>query len=174
MKFRPVVFDREKNTFLNTEYLSGLFFLYKKYSHWLDDDFAFQGRNPFRYFLENIEKLSPYFWVVTDEKSGKDAGFIYLDNITGDFEKLHSAEVNACFFKNYWGKFVLETGIKFLRMCFVDLGFKKIKALVYPQNFRVKTLLNKLGFKKEAYLKSETVSRGRFQDIEIYSVIKER
>ena len=46
----------------------------------------------------------------------------------------------------------------------------KIKALVYPENFRVKTLLKLTGFEKEALLKNETLRKGKLQDIEVYSL----
>ena len=47
-----------------------------------------------------------------------------------------------------------------------------LKAYVFPQNSRVKTLLKKSGFKKEAVLKAETVKNGELQDIDVYSIIK--
>lgn len=173
-RFRPIIIDYEKNFFLNTEYISSIFFLYIRYSRYLDDDYALDGRGLFKYFVENIQNLSPYFWIIFDEKAQVPAGFVYLDKLTGDSNHLHSGEVSACFFKKYWGGFTLETAKKFYELCFEKLGLTKLKAEIYPQNYLVKTLLKKSGFKKEGYLKAETIRRGKLQDIEIYSLIKER
>ena len=48
-----------------------------------------------------------------------------------------------------------------------------MKAYIFPQNFKVKTLLKCAGFKKEAVLKAETIKNGVLQDIEVFSIIKE-
>jgi RimJ/RimL family protein N-acetyltransferase len=44
--------------------------------------------------------------------------------------------------------------------------------LRFCPNFKVKTLLKKSGFKKEAILKAETIKNAKLQDIEVYSIIK--
>lgn len=62
----------------------------------------------------------------------------------------------------------------FINYCFQHYGFQKIKALVYPDNSRVKTLLKNAGFVKEALLKSETLRKGQLQDIELYSVFNNK
>ena len=173
-RFSPVILDFGRKRLLNTEKLSKLFFLYLRYAKYLDDDFANDNRPLYRYFIENVERLSPFFWVINNEQTNDIAGFVYLDNFTGNSEILHAAEVSACFFKKYWGDFTADTGKKFLKICFEELGLKKVKALIYPQNFRVKTLLKKIGFEKEGLLKAETLRNNKLQDIEIYSVINER
>lgn len=173
-RFKPVIIDEENQIYLNLHYLLTLFNLYRSYSKYLDDDYAAEGMEFSDYFLSNIKRLSPYFWVIVEPYSGETAGFVYLDNFSGSRVRLHSAEVSACFFKKFWGGFTTECAREFFKICFDELGLLKIKALVYPQNFRVKTLLKRTGFKKEGYLKSETLRQNKLQDIEIYSVIKER
>lgn len=172
--FKPLLINIEDKNFINPEDLTRLFFLYLRYSKYLDDDFAADGRSLLKYFTDNINKLSPYFWIVFDDETRKPAGFVYLDKITGDSKTLHNAEVSACFYKEFWGRFTYETAKIFFNFCFEKLGLIKIKAQIYPQNFIVKTILKKCGFKKEGYLKSETISGGKLQDIELYSLIKER
>jgi RimJ/RimL family protein N-acetyltransferase len=49
----------------------------------------------------------------------------------------------------------------------------KVKAQIYPQNFRVKTLLKNSGFIYEATLKNETLRAGKPQDIEVYSLYRD-
>ena len=45
---------------------------------------------------------------------------------------------------------------------------------MYPDNYRVKTLLKNAGFVKEALLKNETLRNGKLQDIEVYAVFKNK
>lgn len=170
-RLSPVLVNIQEPALINPDIMTKLFFLYLRYSKYLDDDFAADGRSLFGYFIENTERLLPYFWVVFESNTMRPAGFVYLDKISGDSNTLHSAEVSACFFKEFWGGFTYKSGRKFLKICFETLGLVKLKAQIYPQNFRVKTLLKKLGFKKEGYLKSETCCCGKLQDIEIYALL---
>lgn len=118
-----------------------------------------------------IDKVYPFFWEVWTAENEL-AGFVYLDNITGNDKKFHSAEITTCIHPKYWGIFTKYCAKIFLKQCFDKFGFEKIKALVYPQNFRVKKLLNDSGFIKEAVLVNETKRNGKPQDIEIYSIFR--
>ena len=74
----------------------------------------------------------------------------------------------------YWGDYTKKCAKLFLNFCFERFGFYKIKALVYPENSRVITLLKHAGFEKEALLKNETLRNNSLQDIEVYSVFNTR
>lgn len=150
-----------------TEYFDFLNHLYNRYSRYLEDDYNKDT------IAGIISRTYPFFWVITENNSSKiPAGFVYLENITGNNEKLHGAEITTCFHPDFWGDFPKYCAKIFLKRCFDKFGFQKIKAVVYPHNCRVKMLLKSAGFKKEALLKSETMKNGQLQDIEIYSVYK--
>lgn len=151
-------------------YFQQALFLYIKYSKFLDDDFAQNNLTIYDYFLNLIQKT--LFFVIVEEETV--SGFVYLDNFIGNDKKLHSAELTTCFDKRFWGNYTKACARIFLDYCFETYKFEKIKALVYPENFRVKTLLKLAGFEKEALLKGETLKNGRLQDIEIYSYRKNR
>ncbi len=168
LKFRQLIVDRKNNYYKNTEYIPQMMFLYRRYKKFLADDFALDGRNFYDYFLDLVEEASPYFWVIFSDDEA--AGFVYLENFTGNSEKLHCAEVTTCFDKKFWGGFTYYAAIVFFNYCFENLGLKKVKALIYPENFRVVGLLNRCGFIKEALLKSETMRGGKPQDMVIYSL----
>ena len=151
-------------------YFEQALFLYSKYSKFLDDDYAQNGKNLYDYFENLVKRVQPFFYVFVSE--GTVAGLVYLDNIIGDGENLHSAELTTCFHKNFWGDYTKICAIVFLHFCFEICGFKKIKALVYPENLRVKNLLKFAGFEKEALLKGETLRNNKLQDVEVYSCRK--
>lgn len=149
-------------------------FLYRRYEKFLKDDFAIQEDSFFEYFVSMIEELSPYFWVILADEEV--AGFVYLENFTGNSTTKHGAEITTCFDKKFWGSFTYYAALVFFNYCFETLGLKKIKALIYPENFRVVRLLKRCGFNKEGLLESETLRGGKPQDIAVYSLIytKER
>ena len=155
------------NPFEKPAYFEQALFLYIKYSKFLDDDYAQNGQSVYDYFF-NLAKNTLFFVIVEDEIV---SGFVYLENFVGNEENFHSAELTTCFDKRFWGDYTKVCACIFLDYCFKKYKFKKIKALVYPENFRVKTLLKTVGFKKEALLKGETLRNNKLQDIEVYSVI---
>ena len=154
----------------NKIYFEKALFLYLKYSKFMEDDFSISNANFYQYFLNLIERTSPFFYLIIEDESV--CGIVYLDNIIGNDKYLFSAELTTCFDQKYWGNFTKICAYIFIKYCFENFGFQKIKALVYPENFRVKTLLKNAGFIKESLLKNETIRFGKMQDIEVYSVYK--
>jgi RimJ/RimL family protein N-acetyltransferase len=99
-------------------------------------------------------------------------GFVSLDNFTGDESHIYSAEIITCFEQKAWGNFTRYSAKFFLKKCFDELGLYKIKALVYPDNHRISTLLKYAGFKYEATLPKETFRVGQPQDIKQYAIYR--
>ena len=158
------------NIYEKPAYFEQALFLYANSTKFIDDDFARNGLSLYEYFVNLVNNTAPFFFVIVENE--KVLGIVYLDNIIGDSKNLHSAELTTCFDKSYWGVFPKICAIIFLNLCFEKFGFKKIKALVYPENYRVKTLLKFAGFKFEALLKGETMRNNKEQDIEVYSCRK--
>ena len=144
-------------------YIPDVLKCYGKYAKYLQDDYA---KN---FGIFNIFLSCPNFWVITDY-SGEFMGFVFLDNFTGNEKSNFSAEITVCFDKKAWGSFVRYSAKFFLKYCFDTFGFYKIKALIFPDNFRVKTLLKQVGFEYETTLPDETLRNGKLQDIEVYSI----
>ena len=160
------------NPFEKPVYFEQALFLYKKYCKFLDDDYDQDKLNLADYFANLILRTTPFFWVITENDIV--SGFVYLDNIIGNSSQLHSAELTTCFDKKFWGNYTKICAHIFIKHIFQKYNFIKIKALVYPQNFRVKNLLKFSGFEKEGILHGETIRNGQLQDIEIYSIFNER
>lgn len=172
-KFIKIKIDKKSHEFSNITYLPDVIVQYERFSRYLHDDY-FTQNNPSSIdaVIALVERTSPYFWVILDEKTAKVAGFVFLDNWVGTKDKFHSAEVTTCFNPMFWGNYTKFCAKKFIRYCFKKYKLKKLKAHVFVQNFKVKTLLKRAGFVKEAVLKAETVKNGLMQDIEVFSIIK--
>lgn len=139
----------------------------KNYSKYFQDDFAFIPKNIFE-----IPKILPNnFWLILNFYN-KPMGFVYLDNFIGKETRLYSAELTTCFAKCAWGDFTKYSAKIFLKKCFDDFGLEKIKAQVYPDNFRVKNLLKICGFTHESTLQKETLRNGKPQNIEVYGLYR--
>lgn len=172
-KFIKIIIDKNRKEFKNIQYLPQIILLYERFSRYLHDDYFLQDQiSSIDAVIALIEKTSPYFWVIIDEKSSKFAGFVFLENWVGAKNKFHSAEVTTCFSPSFWGSYTKACAKKFVKYCFKKYKFKKLKAYVFPQNLKVKTLLKKTGFKKEAVLCCETVKNGELQDIEVFSIVR--
>lgn len=137
---------------------------YCKYSKYLQDDFA---PNAYELILSKI----PYLWIILTCEN-KFMGFVYLDNWLCNKNSNYSVELTTCFEKEAWGSFTGYSAKFFLKYCFDKFGLYKIRALIYPQNFRISQLLKKTGFKYEATLPSETLRKGKLQDIDCYALYR--
>lgn len=138
--------------------------LYIRYKQYLEDDYNEDT------FAGLVTRTTPFFWVILSDTNF--AGFVYLENIIGSSKKLHSAEVTTCIHPKFWGDFSKYCAKIFFKKCFDEFGFYKIKALIYPENHRVRTLLKTSGFVKEAELKGETFRNGKPQNIEMHSLFR--
>jgi len=154
---------------------------YQSYAKYLQDDFSCSEEDIFEF----IGRISPFCWAIIARKTNQFMGFVYLDNLIGGSVKvssetnesgnplLYSAELTTCFDKQAWGDFTRYSAKIFLKKCFDELGLYKIKAQIYPDNFRIKTLLKFAGFEYEATLKAETLRAGKPQDIDVYALYRD-
>jgi RimJ/RimL family protein N-acetyltransferase len=149
-------------------YVSKIQKCYRRYFKYLQDDFNNANKIDIKNF---IKEKSPYFWVITDFND-EFMGFVFLDNFVGGEKYLYSAELTTCFDKKAWGDFTRYCAKIFLKKCFDKFGFYKIKAQIYPDNFRVKNLLKDAGFEYESTLYNETLRVGNPQDIAVYALYR--
>jgi len=75
--------------------------------------------------------------------------------------------------KNIWNKGIGTIATqKMVRYGFNKLKLHKIFLCVFPKNERAIKIYQKLGFKKEGYLKDEFKKKGRFRDLIQMAIIK--
>jgi len=172
-KFIKIIINKRKMDFKNLQYLPQIISLYERFSRYLNDDyFLSDKKSSIDAVLDLVERTTPYFWAVINKKNDKLAGFVFLDNWTGAMNDFHSAEITTCFNPIYWGIYTKICAKKFIKYIFKKYKLKKLKAHIFSQNFKVKALLKRSGFKKEAVLKAETLKNGQLQDIEVFSIIR--
>jgi RimJ/RimL family protein N-acetyltransferase len=172
-KFIKIIINRKRKEFRNIQYLPQIISLYEKFSKYLHDDYFLpKQKTAIDAVIDLVERTSPFFWIIVDKKTDKFAGFVFLENLVGAGDNFHSAEITTCFEPIFWGQYTKNCAKKSVNYCFKKYKFRKLKAYVFPQNAKVKMLLKKAGFKKEAVLKAETVKNGELQDIQIYSIVK--
>ncbi len=149
-------------------YFPKILLLYIRYRKFLGDDFS---KNQFgiNYIYTFILERSPLFWVILADESY--AGFIYLDELIGSKDYIHCAELTVCLDKKFWGQFTRKVADEFISLCFENLNLHKLKACIYPENNRVRSILNYCGFEKEGFFKSETIKNAIPQDVEIYGLL---
>lgn len=74
-----------------------------------------------------------------------------------------------------WNKGYMNEAIKeVIRFGFQELRLNSIEAVIQPENKSSSDLVLKHGFTKEAYFREHSFFNGKFQDVEIYSLLSPR
>lgn len=163
-KFLQINLTNPRLSFSALRYIPQILECYSKYSKYLLDDFAPKN-------ADYVLTKSPYLWAILTN-SGEFTGLAYLDNFVGDGKTAFSAELTTCFERRAWGYFTRYCAKFFLKKCFDEFGLYKIRACIYPENFRITTLLKSAGFKYETTLPEETMRNGKTQDIDMYALYR--
>ena len=168
-----LIFTLNKKNFQNLDFTSFLavFNLMLQYRHKLFDDEYINGDKPYiERVYEIINAHVPYFWLFYDTNTLKVQGFCYFYDIIPHKNHIHTASASICFDKAVWGKPALSVAKKLLNQVFCTLNIYKIKAECYFDNYFMPNFLTKLGFRREAILKNETIVDNQPKNIEIWSI----
>jgi ribosomal-protein-alanine N-acetyltransferase len=83
------------------------------------------------------------------------------------------AEIGYAMKPEYWGNgYMYEALAKVINFGFNEFCLHSIEANVNPANASSIKLLEKLGFKKEAYFREDYLYNGKFLDTAIYSLLE--
>jgi ribosomal-protein-alanine N-acetyltransferase len=83
------------------------------------------------------------------------------------------AEIGYALQPEYWGKgYMHETLNRMVRFGFNEINLHSIEANVNPANERSKKVLEKIGFKREAYFRENYLFNKKFLDSIIYSLLE--
>jgi len=83
------------------------------------------------------------------------------------------AEIGYALKPEYWGRgYMYETINRMVGFGFKNMNLHSIEANVNPDNEKSKNVLEKIGFKKEAYFRENYLFNNRFLDSIIYSLLE--
>ncbi|MGM0903895.1 MAG: GNAT family N-acetyltransferase [Bacillota bacterium] len=76
--------------------------------------------------------------------------------------------------KDYWGKGIASEALEEVtKYGFEQMNLQRIQALIEPPNIRSQKLVEKQGFLKEGLLRKYEYTCGKFDDLYMYSLLKE-
>jgi [ribosomal protein S5]-alanine N-acetyltransferase len=138
------------------------------------------GLDPFRTIEDVMGEINWYEsiyeegegirWGITLKEEGKVIGSCGFLNRA---PKHHRAEVGFELSKDYWGKGIASEALDaVIRYGFLHLELERIEALIEPDNLPSQKLVERKGFTKEGLLRHYEYTRGKFDDLLIYSILK--
>lgn len=120
--------------------------------------------------IKGAEDKSLLEWGIIEKKSRH---LIGVSAFAGWNREHHHAEIGFALDKDYWGKkYMSELLPAFISFGFKELELHRIEADVDPRNTASIKLLEKLGFKKEGYLRERYHINGEIQDALFYGLLK--
>lgn len=83
------------------------------------------------------------------------------------------ADISYAMNRNYWGKGLMSEAMReVVRYSFESLELNRLGAGVLPENIASIRILEKLGFKYEGTRRELTKVRGKFDDVNMYSLLR--
>lgn len=130
-----------------------------------------QAGQMIQYFRNGFEEGRAIRWAIELMATGKVIGTCGYHNI----HALHSrAEVGYELNKNYWRQGYITEALKAVFVYgFQNLKLNRIEGQVYTVNEASQKCLESLGFTKEGVARQYARYRGQFEDLVIYSLLKE-
>lgn len=125
---------------------------------YLKRQIALGEKNSYTWFVEEIAsgKVIATVSLVESDSSGKIATVGY--------------SLNVRFQHKGYATEAVKRVIKYL---FNEKGFERIEAKVLPDNIPSVNLLNRVGMKKEAYLRKGVSVKGKLEDVLIFSILRD-
>ena len=119
---------------------------------------------------EAYRKQEGITWAIIERHSNSFIGYFGFWRMIPEHCR---AEIGYALKREYWGKgYMHETIDKIVRFGFNEMKLHSIEANVNPANERSKKVLEKIGFKKEAYFRENYLFDNKFLDSIIYSLLE--
>jgi len=131
--------------------------------------------------IADVEKMVQTVSESYDNETGINWGIVekHSNNFIGYFgfwrmiPEHCRAEIGYALKPEYWGRgYMYETINRMVRFGFKNMNLHSIEANVNPDNDKSKKVLEKIGFKKEAYFRENYLFNNRFLDSIIYSLLE--
>lgn len=119
---------------------------------------------------ESYHKESGINWGIVEKHSNVFFGYFGFFRLIPEHCR---AEIGYALNPEFWGKgYMHETINRLVRFGFEIMKLHSIEATVNPENKKSKKVLEKIGFKKEAYFRENYLFNNRFLDSVIYSLLE--
>lgn len=119
---------------------------------------------------KDFEKQEGINWAISEKGSTDLIGYIGFFRMEKDHFR---AEVGYALMPAFWGKgYMKESLLRILDFAFNEFGLNSIEANVNPKNSNSYKLLERIGFKREAYFTENYFHAGKFLDSAIYCILK--
>jgi RimJ/RimL family protein N-acetyltransferase len=127
-----------------------------------------------RKFLDTIlaayRQGHPAPWAIVLREQDRLIGAIGMRNWTLEHAR---AEVGYVLSREYWGKGFASEALKVvLAFGFSRMGLNRIEAKCVPENKGSIRVLEKSGMRREGLLRESEFSKGKFADLNIYSILR--
>jgi [ribosomal protein S5]-alanine N-acetyltransferase len=139
------------------------------------------GLEPFQTLNDVYDEIS-WYQSIYDEGSGIRWGITLKDSdkVIGSCGflnmkfKHHRAEVGFELSKDYWGKGIASEALEaIVRYGYLHYQLERIEALIELKNIPSQILVERLGFIREGLLRHYEFTCGKFDDLYIYSILKD-
>jgi len=109
-------------------------------------------------------------WAMIEKRSKTFIGYIGFIRMTPEHCR---AEIGYALKPEFWGKgFMYETISRLVKWGFEVMNLHSIEANVNPLNEKSQKVLERVGFKREAYFRENYLFDGKFLDSIIYSLLE--
>jgi ribosomal-protein-alanine N-acetyltransferase len=119
---------------------------------------------------ESYDRETGINWGIVEKHSNNFIGYFGFWRMIPEHCR---AEIGYALKPEYWGRgYMYETINRMVRFGFKNMNLHSIEANVNPDNDKSKKVLEKIGFKKEAYFRENYLFNNRFLDSIIYSLLE--
>jgi len=141
----------------------------------------YYGLEPFKSINEAMDEISWYQsleknntglrWGITLKEEGIVIGSCGFHNFVSQHFR---TEIGFELSRDYWGKGIAGEALKtIIAFGFQQFGLQRIEALIEPPNLSSQRLVEKQGFIREGLLRKYEYTRGKFDDLYMYSLLRE-
>ncbi|RUL47433.1 MULTISPECIES: GNAT family N-acetyltransferase [Lysinibacillus] len=152
------------------------------FSYLSDEDvMKYYGLEPFTSINNALNEIS-WYESIRDNKTGmrwgitlKEQGIVvgscgFHNKVAQHFR----TEIGFELSKEQWGKGIASEAVEaIIRYGYEQMNFQRIEALIEPPNQASQKLVEKLGFVREGLLRNYEFTRGKFDDLYMYSLLKQ-
>ncbi|CAM3808077.1 GNAT family N-acetyltransferase [Mesobacillus thioparans] len=141
----------------------------------------YYGLEPFESINDALDEIAWYQsihnnrtgrrWGITLKEQGVVIGSCGFHNIVS---KHFRSEIGFELSQDLWGKGIAAEAVEaIINYGFQHMNFQRIEALIEPPNCSSQKLVEKLGFINEGLLRDYEFTRGKFDDLFMYSLLKQ-